>query len=398
MDDSSIYLLILCVIGFILIAPIVALVRISRVNRRSANRDELESLKQHVEFLDRKTRELEAQLQGRPAATSAPSPVAVPPAAPPPTAPPPVVAAPPPTVQPVWAAPPPTSDVPPAPIPAVPSSPPEVPPQVAMRTEWPAPPEQEPRLVRTGSSPFGDSASSSGASADSKERWENLEERLGANWLNKIGTAVFVIGIALFLSYTIRHLGPAGKIAMGYAAGLALIALGIIGERRERYRLAARSVLGGGWAVLYFATYAMHSIAAVRLVASPALGFLLLFAVAAVMVAHSLRYHSQVTTGFAYLLAFASVAVNSISRSHARRQRDSRRFACSHSAQARVVRHRALRDRRHVSDSLAVAATNLHRDRRPQTFSRISRQPGAAHDLLGDLDHFLFSPPGRRGR
>jgi hypothetical protein len=37
-----------------------------------------------------------------------------------------------------------------------------------------------------------------------------------------------------------------------------------------------------------------------------------LFIVAAAMVAHSLRYHSQTTTGFAYLLAFASVAVNEI--------------------------------------------------------------------------------------
>jgi uncharacterized membrane protein len=296
MDDLSTYGLILCVIGFILIAPIVALVRISRLNRRSANRDELERLQKHVEFLDRKTRDLEAQIQHAPATTPA-SPSVTPP---------PVAAEPPPPAQPIQP-PPPPAYVPPVPAVALPTAAP---------TSWPRPPAtlpETPRLVRAGSSPFGESVASSGSGPDSAERWANLEERLGANWLNKIGTAVFVIGIALFLSYTIRHLGPAGKIALGYAAGLALIALGILGERRERYRLAARSVLGGGWAVVYFATYAMHSIAAVRLVQSPELGFALLFMVAAVMVAHSLRYHSQVTTGFAYLLAFASVAVNQIS-------------------------------------------------------------------------------------
>ncbi len=305
MDDLSTFGLIICIVGFILIAPIVALVRISRLNRRSANREELERLKKQVEFLDRRTRDLEAQLQGSPAAATAPEPVVAQQPVPPRAAPPPVISIPPPLVQPVWPAPPTPSYAAPAPPPVAPPS--------APQTEWPAPQQQEPRLVRAGRSPFGESVASGESSAESRERWANLEERLGANWLNKIGTAVFVIGIALFLSYTIRHLGPAGKIAMGYAAGLTLIALGIIGERRERYRIAARSVLGGGWAVIYFATYAIHSIAAVRLVPSPELGFALLFAVAAAMVAHSLRYHSQVTTGFAYLLAFASVGVNQIS-------------------------------------------------------------------------------------
>jgi uncharacterized membrane protein len=140
----------------------------------------------------------------------------------------------------------------------------------------------------------------------------DLEERLGANWLNKIGTAAFVIGVALLLNYSMHYLGPAGKIALGYALSALLLGIGVYGEGKERYRIAARAVLGGGWALAYFTTYALHNIAAVRLVASPELGFALLFVVAVAMVAHSLRYHSEITTGFAFLLGFATVAASEI--------------------------------------------------------------------------------------
>jgi len=150
------------------------------------------------------------------------------------------------------------------------------------------------------------------AGAPRERRWLDLEERLGANWLNKIGTAAFVIGVALFLNYTMRYLGPAGKISVGYALSATLIGLGVVGEKRERYRIPARAVLGGGWAIAYFTTYAMHNVAAVRLVETAAAAFALLFGVAAAMVLHSLRYNSQVATGFAYLLGFASVAVSRI--------------------------------------------------------------------------------------
>lgn len=148
--------------------------------------------------------------------------------------------------------------------------------------------------------------------ATEPRRWADLEERLGANWLNKIGTAAFVIGVALLLNYSMHYLGAAGKIGLGYALSAGFIAAGIIGEKKERYRIASRAVLGGGWALAYFTTYALHNIDAVRLVVSPVVGFGLLFAVAAAMVAHSLRYDSEVTTGFAYLLGFASVAVSTV--------------------------------------------------------------------------------------
>jgi len=148
--------------------------------------------------------------------------------------------------------------------------------------------------------------------ATEPRQWADIEERLGANWLNKIGTAAFVIGVALLLNYSMHYLGPRGKIGLGYVLSAIFLAVGILCERRERYRIAGRAVLGGGWALAYFTTYALHNIASVRLVQSPLIGFLMLFVVAVGMVAHSLAYDSEVTTAFAYLLAFASVAVSHI--------------------------------------------------------------------------------------
>jgi hypothetical protein len=109
-----------------------------------------------------------------------------------------------------------------------------------------------------------------------------------------------------------QTLGPAGKAALLYVLAATLVGLGVFGEKKEKYRVGARGVLGGGWALAYFTTYAVHNVEAVQLIKSPAVGFGMLFAVAAAMVWHSLRYNSQVVTGFAYLLAFASVAVSRI--------------------------------------------------------------------------------------
>jgi uncharacterized membrane protein len=140
----------------------------------------------------------------------------------------------------------------------------------------------------------------------------SFEEKFGESWLNKIGITALVIGMAFLLNYSMHYLGPAGKIALGYACSAALIGLGAYGETHERYRMPSRAVLGGGWALAYFTTYALHNVNAVKLVDNAFIGFALLFAVAAAMVVHSLRYESELTTGFAYLLGFTAVAVSEI--------------------------------------------------------------------------------------
>ncbi|HTS47028.1 MAG TPA: DUF2339 domain-containing protein, partial [Bryobacteraceae bacterium] len=139
----------------------------------------------------------------------------------------------------------------------------------------------------------------------SREEWEAI---VGGSWLNKLGVFVLVIGIALFLGYSFTRMGPPGRVAIGLAVSLGMLIAGIVLERRVRYTIFARGLLGGGWGALYFTTYAMHAVDAARVIDNALAGSLLLLAVAAGMILHSLRYRSQTVTGLAYFLAFATLS------------------------------------------------------------------------------------------
>jgi uncharacterized membrane protein len=139
----------------------------------------------------------------------------------------------------------------------------------------------------------------------------DIEETLGTNWLSKLGITVLVLGVAFFLAYEMRTMGPAGKVMIGYLSGLALLGAGIYFERVERYRLLARVGIGGGWPLLFFVTYAMYHVDAARIPGmTPAVDLVLMLVVAGAMVAHTLRYQSQMVTGLALLLAFLTITVN----------------------------------------------------------------------------------------
>src|SRR5579862_1168708 len=143
----------------------------------------------------------------------------------------------------------------------------------------------------------------------SSEEWEAL---LGGNWLNKIGVFVLVVGIALALGYSFTEFGPLGRVSIGIVVSLAMLVSGALVESKERYRVFARGLLGGGWAALYVTVYAMHAVAAARVIDSPAVGAFLLLLVAAGMILHSLRYRSQTVTGVAYFVAFGSLAITDV--------------------------------------------------------------------------------------
>jgi len=143
--------------------------------------------------------------------------------------------------------------------------------------------------------------------ASARERIFSLEERLGANWLNKLGIAILVIGLAFFLALKLETWGPAGKVITGYAVSLALLAGGVWLEQKAIYRVFARGGIGGGWALAFFTTFALHHIAAARVLDSLAADLVLMLIVASGMVAHSLRYRSQTVTGLAFMLGFATL-------------------------------------------------------------------------------------------
>lgn len=139
------------------------------------------------------------------------------------------------------------------------------------------------------------------------QEWEAV---VGGSWLNKLGVLVLVIGIALLLGYEFTRVGPLGRVATGIAVSLAMLIGGLFIERKRAYAIFARGLIGGGWAALYFTTYAMHAVAAAKMIDNPYLATVLLLAVACGMIWHSLRYKSQTVTGLAYFIAFATLALS----------------------------------------------------------------------------------------
>ena len=138
------------------------------------------------------------------------------------------------------------------------------------------------------------------------QEWEAM---VGGNWLNKAGVLLLVIGVALLLGYEFSRVGPFGRVSIGLGVSLTLLIGGVLIERKPVYSIFARGLIGGGWAALYFTTYAMHAVEAARVIENPYEATLLLLAVALGMILHSLRYGSQTVSGLAYFIAFATLAL-----------------------------------------------------------------------------------------
>ena len=137
-----------------------------------------------------------------------------------------------------------------------------------------------------------------------------LEELLGMNLFAKIGIVMLVLGFAFLGQYAFTAMGPGARVALIYAAGAVMLGAGIRFESKDRYRLVARAGIGGGWAMLFFTTYAMNHVSVMAVLGSNIIDCILMLVVAAGMVAHTLRYRSQVVTGLAFLLAFSTVALS----------------------------------------------------------------------------------------
>src|SRR6202790_2820994 len=105
-------------------------------------------------------------------------------------------------------------------------------------------------------------------------------------------------------------MGTGGRAALLFAIALVLLIGGIFLESRERYRLLGRAGIGGGWALLFFSTFAIYHVPPMHVLDSLVIDSVLLLLVAVAMAVHTLRYRSQFVTGLAFLLAYTTVALS----------------------------------------------------------------------------------------
>ena len=140
----------------------------------------------------------------------------------------------------------------------------------------------------------------------------DMELDFGRNWLNKIGIAVFTLGVGFLISYTFKYFGPFLKIMFGYLISLVLFFLGFKLEAKEKFVNFGRVLLGGGWALVYFTTYAMHHFEASRLIENQITDLVLLAGVVVGMMAHVLRYKSEGMMSIALFVAYITATLGQI--------------------------------------------------------------------------------------
>lgn len=100
-------------------------------------------------------------------------------------------------------------------------------------------------------------APSPAAAAPAARSGAAMEVKLGQWLILGIGILVTIVGVAVFLKYSIEQgwIGPAFRVALVYLGGVVALAVGEF-TRKRGYAGFGLSVLGLGIAVLYFATFA----------------------------------------------------------------------------------------------------------------------------------------------
>lgn len=132
---------------------------------------------------------------------------------------------------------------------------------------------------------------------------QGFELDIGRKWFNKLGITSLVIGVALFIKYSLElgMLGPTGKIIVGILIGLGLLIAGEFFDRKKDYVNLARSFTGGSFAVLYISVYAAHHL--YNLIPQ-FLDLLVLGVIVLLAVIFSLKYESKIIASEAFFLGY----------------------------------------------------------------------------------------------
>lgn len=159
--------------------------------------------------------------------------------------------APPPPLE-IEPAPPKASSAPPSqpPVPPAPIIPP--PPQIPDTQ-----PSPEPTLRPVGRYPSASAATGSPAASAWTSRWESV---VGGQWTLWIGSLFVFLAVALFLQWAWQQwggsrLGPAGRVAIGFAIGSVFVVGAALSARRQQ-KWFVEGITGAGLAIYYLTIWA----------------------------------------------------------------------------------------------------------------------------------------------
>ncbi len=127
-----------------------------------------------------------------------------------------------------------------------------------------------------------------------------LEVKLGTYWLSRIGIVSLITGAALLIVTYFGALGPFVRVGVGYAMAAVVAWIGL--RLMRSHRTFGQIVLGGGLAIGYFVTYALHFVTALRVLDSEPIGVALVGIAIAAIVAIAHRMRSETVAGIALFL------------------------------------------------------------------------------------------------
>lgn len=90
----------------------------------------------------------------------------------------------------------------------------------------------------------------------------NWEQFMGVKLFAWIGGFALFLGVVFFIKYAFDHnlIPPEVRVAMGFLAGIGLLAGGTVLHRRKRYAVTAQTLCATGVVILYATTFACRSI------------------------------------------------------------------------------------------------------------------------------------------
>jgi uncharacterized membrane protein len=180
-----------------------------------------------------------------------------------------------------------------------------LPPAVAAEappTQAPSPPssaaEAKPAPPATPSIPPRPAAVASGKQSG------DLESRIGSHWLNRIGIAAVLIGVSYFLKFAFDNnwIGPAGRVAIGLLAGIAIV---VWSEkfRHRGYVIFSYSLKAVGIGVLYLSLYAAFHVYSLI---PGSVAFTMMFAVTAATALMAWTQDAEILAAFALVGGFTT--------------------------------------------------------------------------------------------
>ena len=143
-----------------------------------------------------------------------------------------------------------------------------------------------------------------GSSSIGKQSSADLESRIGSHWLNRIGIAAVLIGVSYFLKFAFDNnwIGPAGRVAIGLLAGIAIV---VWSEsfRHRGYVVFSYSLKAVGIGVLYLSLYAAFQVYSLM---PGSVAFIMMFAVTAATALMAWTQDAEILAAFALIGGFTT--------------------------------------------------------------------------------------------